>query len=127
MSWKHSVVAEDGAVVTKQNNMNNKGVLACVSMNKEPSVCSFTKKGVCATHNIKGDVLKTKTKVWRKKKYGYGWVTTTTVTYKCSMAGVGLKMSIGSTGELLSPAPSLANNKGDYIVGSAIGGLVGQD
>ena len=123
----HSVVAEDVGVVTKQNNMNDKDVSECVSMSKEPSVCSFTKKGVCVTHNIKGDVLKTKTKVWRKKKYGYGWVTTTTVTYKCSMAGVGLIMSTGSTSELLSPAPSLANNKGDYIVGSAIGGMVGQE
>ena len=50
-------------------------------------ICMFSKKGMCDMHKIKGDMKRSKTKAWRKKKFGYGWVTTTGVTYTCSMAG----------------------------------------
>ena len=37
-------------------------------------MCVF-KRGVCTTHNIKGNKMTVNTKKWKKKKYGYGWVT----------------------------------------------------
>ena len=37
-------------------------------------MCVF-KRGVCTTHNIKGNKMTVNTKKWKKEKYGYGWVT----------------------------------------------------
>ena len=46
------------------------------------AISTFTKKGVCIKHKIKGDVLHQKTRAWKKKKFGYDLVTTTVISHK---------------------------------------------
>ena len=95
------------------------------------AVCTFNKKGFCYQHKIKGDALRTKTKVWKKKKFGYGWLTTTVVSYTCSGAGMTPKNSIGLDGTNRGRSPDSANSKGDLHFieqpGNSIGGGLEQD
>ena len=95
------------------------------------AICTFTKKGHCKLHKIKGDVSRNKTKVWRKKKFGYGWVTTTVVSYTCSRAGMTTMDSIGLDGISQGRSPESANSKGDIDFvkqpGVSIGGELGQE
>ena len=115
----------DGGVPSMLNDVCNNEDNEC---EKKPRECEFTKKGMCIEHNIKGDALKTKRKVWRKKKHGYGWVTTTSVTYRCSMEGTCDAVSSRPDRDVMSHTPPLANSKGTQIVlGVSIGGQVGRD
>ena len=47
--------------------------------------CEF-KRGICKTHNIKGNKTVVKSKKWAAKKTGFGWVTSSKVTYTCNLA-----------------------------------------
>ena len=88
--------------------------------------CEF-KRGVCQEHKIKGDKKVTKTKAWRKKKFGYGYVTTTKTTYSCRLEGVPItapEQHPGST-TAISLSPGIANSKGGYNSDFVSNNLIG--
>ena len=76
----------------KADNFGDSGEMSVVKTNivsegedmmhgDEPQ-CKF-RRGICKTHNLKGDKKTVSIKKWKKKKYGYGWVTAKETQYSC--------------------------------------------
>ena len=90
--------------------------------------CEF-KRGVCQEHKLKGDKKVTKTKVWKKKKFGYGYVTTTKTSYSCKLEGVqpaAPEQHPGSS-TAISLSPVTANSNGGYNSEFVSNNLIGQE
>ena len=97
------------------------------AVNVKYQECEFTRKGMCKTHKIKGNMMEVKTKKWKKKKFDYGWVTTTTIRYSCSLDSVGQIRSENDSQVQhsdLSPENESSSN-GDYQA-LILNNLIGQ-
>ena len=100
-----------------RNNMNDPGSI------DGTEDCVF-KRGVCSQHKTKGDKMRSKTKVWKKRKFDYGWVTVTKVSYRCKHRGDSCSQnSLGDAkpglpetdlnGSNSNTSPAIANEKGE--------------
>ena len=79
-------------------------------------MCEF-KRGICQRHKLKGEKKVTKTRVWRKKKFGFGYVTTTKTTYSCRLQNVQPAAPEQRPGSSIasSLSPEIANSNGAYF------------
>ena len=73
---------------------NDRDDITGVQYGESGVVCTFSKRGTCMNHKTKENVIKQKTRSWRKKKFGYGWVTTTETSYTCIMASMQPRASV---------------------------------